>query len=392
MSASRHRGLQRTLSNSGYRALVDWVDWDKMPARSAFKVFGLGLLAMIPFVALMALASWMGIQPPPGADFAVLLGFQALIAVPTLGALWLGLQAIRSARAESSKFPEFALFSSRKPVIYLREFHGENATLAESFAQREGQAWGAVASAVFVVADSSFERQIAKGTASIGQLVALGDPLDRRKPGEARRVRIKGPDWQAAVDVLLKRASLAVLLYSPKETVSWEAQRVIEESTIPVFVWMPQLLTPEQFEAGVSLESVLPEWLRRPLRAQLSTGDHITDPRSSYLCYFDERRVLTIKRIRSWATLARGMKQLLKHARYKGQPNGERKFFWSIAEPLERLYWRLPYVLGFILLGAVIYLSNPLLRSGLECSRDMMSEACVPYWESRGLRAPGTLD
>src|SRR5262245_6710950 len=126
--------------------------------------------------------------------------------------------------------------------------------MAEAIGKREGRFWGMFAEWVFVVSDSSFERQVAAGTRSVGQLAALGDPLKRRRSGEARRLNIKGPEWQAAVDHLLSKVSLAVLLHSPRQSVSWEGVRVLEQSDVPALVWMPQLVTKEQFDAGFPME------------------------------------------------------------------------------------------------------------------------------------------
>jgi hypothetical protein len=365
------RAFRKALLQSVYKDMVDWIDWERMQRRSGFRIVALAFLGLVPLAMFMLGLGLFGQFQTPGNAVV-----NIALSVPASGGLWLGLQATKAARAELSKFPETALFGHRRPVIYLREFAGENPSLPEAIGRQSGRFWGSFASMMFATKDTSFERQIVKGVATAGQLIALADPLERRRPSDARRLKIRGPDWQSAVNMLLPEASLAVLLYSPGESVSWEARRVIEQSSTPVLVWMPQLLTQDQFQRGVPLEEVLPAWLLRPLRSQTSCGDSIGDPQSSYLCYLDNKRVLTVRQVKNWLRLSNVIKRCLREGEFTGAPNPHRRLPWSQAEAAERIVWVVSFLFGLCLIGAIFYMTNPNLQSALGCVISPAGHVC----------------
>ncbi len=107
----------------------------------------------------------------------------------------------------------------RSPVVYLRSFKSD-VRLFETPAQ--------VLALLVGHASQTYEWSLAKATAAIGPLVAIGKPGENLPPGGAARLYVDNDHWQQVATELVSVAKLVVLRVGQTRGFLWELRHVVE--------------------------------------------------------------------------------------------------------------------------------------------------------------------
>jgi hypothetical protein len=108
----------------------------------------------------------------------------------------------------------------RSPVVYLRSFKSD-VRLFETPSQ--------VLALLIGHASQTYEWSLAKATAAIGPLVAIGKPGENLPPGGAARLYVDNDHWQQVATELVSIAKLVVLRVGQTRGFLWELRHVVEQ-------------------------------------------------------------------------------------------------------------------------------------------------------------------
>jgi hypothetical protein len=108
----------------------------------------------------------------------------------------------------------------RSPVVYLRSFKSD-VRLFETPSQ--------VLALLIGHASQTYEWSLAKATAAIGPLVAIGQPGEKLPPGGAARLYVDNDHWQQVATELVSIAKLVVLRVGQTRGFLWELRHVVEQ-------------------------------------------------------------------------------------------------------------------------------------------------------------------
>lgn len=147
-----------------------------------------------------------------------ILGLLAIVFIGTGAGLFVQgkkmLALLKTATIESDQRP---------PILYLRSFGDEQATLGRLALYR----W---LSPVFVwAALKTPEESLAEALGSLGPVLALGRPGEELPELGATRVYVADEEWQRTVTDLIKKAQLIVLRGGYSEGLKWELSKVLAD-------------------------------------------------------------------------------------------------------------------------------------------------------------------
>jgi hypothetical protein len=227
------------------------IDWSATPRRSAAAMMFWLCLSLFGPAAVVVLVAFgvpdlIRTMQLPSAAVAELgrLGLIALFVGPLL-ATPVVRASISAARRELSKFPEAALFDTNAPLLYLRQFSRENPSIIDGrIEERQFTFSNPVTQLLHDVMllymgatrDRTFETLLAGAFKHIGPLICLSDPKQRRRGGEAMRLRIKDENWQEAVMQLASASNLVLISYEGGANLDWEVQQILEKRERPVLI------------------------------------------------------------------------------------------------------------------------------------------------------------
>jgi hypothetical protein len=213
------------------------------------------------------------------ACFAVSAGFA--IAAPASGVPQLMSVAVSLAVAgltcreiaRRATIPDLATTlatDSRAPVLYLRPFQQDEDVFVEVPRSRR-EFWTDwrrniarhTTSQRFVTLDGYVRREI---TASIGPLVALGNPLDFVPPHGAARVYAPDDSWRDQFAELAQRAACCLLVAGLSSQVGWELTRLRELGLHQRLFVVTKPLRQRMRSGGRGLAGLLGSFLTKPPR------------------------------------------------------------------------------------------------------------------------------
>lgn len=108
----------------------------------------------------------------------------------------------------------------RSPVVYLRSFKSDARLLDD---------WREAFSLFMGHASATYEWSLAKATAAIGPLVAIGKPGEKLPPSGAARLYVDNDHWQDVATRLVAVAKLVVLRVGRTPGFLWELRHVVEQ-------------------------------------------------------------------------------------------------------------------------------------------------------------------
>jgi hypothetical protein len=235
--------------------LCEALDWSVQPKRSFGTVAvaaaaywaAMTFFALGPFVAVIVSFAYKLDRNTINLVFGIPMCLFVLGAVPVF----------RSARrdwlATLSRFPERALGTSIKPVMYLRRFDAENPNLTQGLTRHFGP-FGLFEMDV----ESWLEDEIAAGIAALGPTIALGAHRASRSIGRTSRLYALNARWQLAVEELDRISSAVFMHYVTGGSLDWELKRFLRSEGKPFVLFVENM---DQFQPPRSLR----ELGRRPV-------------------------------------------------------------------------------------------------------------------------------
>jgi hypothetical protein len=140
----------------------------------------------------------------------------------------------RAARAAANSYQDVREWDSRAPILFLRNFQQDGRGLPVRTVDRL-LIWPAG-----LGRKKTIDELLITGVASLGPLIALGDPESPISPlGAARKyVRGDGADWKSVVSSLIREARLIVVCPADSPSIQWELTEIREQGAFEKTVFL----------------------------------------------------------------------------------------------------------------------------------------------------------